>query len=109
MLFTGLLVSLTGLSACLASSPPALVQRGSYLNTLSKNQRELFNYAMTSLDANFGPPFMVRAQVLKAEHQADADHPQFESPRYTAWYGVGLLARNKGDDVAVASKIFRDV
>lgn len=71
MLFAGLLVSLAGLSACIASpsldarEPASLILRGghsSHLDTLSKNQRELFDYAMTGLDANFGPPFLVRAQ-----------------------------------------------
>ncbi|KIY67025.1 hypothetical protein CYLTODRAFT_462105 [Cylindrobasidium torrendii FP15055 ss-10] len=63
----------------------------SYLDSLSDNQRELFNYAMTGLDMNFAPPFI------------------FESTRYSAWYAVGLLARNEGDDLAVASQIIQDV
>ncbi|KAJ7588100.1 hypothetical protein C8J56DRAFT_860795 [Mycena floridula] len=63
----------------------------SFLDTLSTNQEALFNYGMKGLDANFRAPFL------------------FKSPRYSAWYAVGLLARNEGDDVAVASKMIRDV
>jgi len=32
---------------------------------------------------------------------------KFDSPRYSAWYAVGLLARNEGDDVKVASELIR--
>jgi len=32
---------------------------------------------------------------------------KFDSPRYSAWYAVGLLARNEGDDVEVASGLIR--
>ncbi|KAF8904879.1 hypothetical protein CPB85DRAFT_1437624 [Mucidula mucida] len=72
---------------------PGIVGRSnsSYLDTMSSNQRGLFVYAMEGLDANFAPPFI------------------FNSPRYSAWYAVGLLARNEGDDVAIANQIIRDV
>ncbi|KAF8875318.1 hypothetical protein BD779DRAFT_1563870 [Infundibulicybe gibba] len=63
----------------------------SYVDSLPANQRALFEYTMSGLDANFAPPFL------------------FGSPRYSAWYAVGLLARNEGDDVEVASNIFRQV
>ncbi|TFK38958.1 hypothetical protein BDQ12DRAFT_745607 [Crucibulum laeve] len=75
--------------------PHTLHERGnySYLATPPSNQRALFEYAMNGLDMNFGPPFLAC----------------FDSPRYSAWYAVGLLARNEDDDAKVASKIIRDV
>ncbi|KAF9468734.1 hypothetical protein BDZ94DRAFT_1209084 [Collybia nuda] len=63
----------------------------SYLNSLSSNQRQLFEYAMSGLDLNFGPPFL------------------FNSPRYSAWYAVGLLARARDNDVSTASEIIQQV
>ena len=33
----------------------------------------------------------------------------WDSPRYACWYAIGLVARNQGDDVAKAEKIFRTV
>ncbi|KAF8063496.1 hypothetical protein FPV67DRAFT_1701190 [Lyophyllum atratum] len=63
----------------------------SYLNGLSANQRRLFEYAMTGLDSNFAPPIL------------------FSSPRYSAWYAVGLLARARDNDIATAGNIIREV
>ncbi|KAJ7607118.1 hypothetical protein DFH06DRAFT_1347619 [Mycena polygramma] len=63
----------------------------SYLETLSDKQRAVFDYVLDALDENFSPPFL------------------FNSPRYSAWYAVGLLARNGEGDVATASTILRDV
>ncbi|KAF8989017.1 hypothetical protein BDQ17DRAFT_1257285, partial [Cyathus striatus] len=34
---------------------------------------------------------------------------QFGSPRYSAWYSVGLLARNEGGDATHAAEIIRNV
>ncbi|KAF9448777.1 hypothetical protein P691DRAFT_729053 [Macrolepiota fuliginosa MF-IS2] len=66
-------------------------EHGSYLDTLSSSQRSLFDEAIETLDANFAPPFL------------------FNSPRYSAWYSVGLLARNQGDDVNLAATMIQDV
>ncbi|KAJ7149246.1 hypothetical protein C8R43DRAFT_1068458 [Mycena crocata] len=63
----------------------------SYLETMSSKQRDLFEYVMDGLGQNFSPPFL------------------FNSPRYSAWYSVGLLARNDRGDVAVASSMLKDV
>ncbi|KIY52468.1 hypothetical protein FISHEDRAFT_35228 [Fistulina hepatica ATCC 64428] len=63
----------------------------SYRDTLSTNQRALFDYAIEALDANWAPPFL------------------FQTPRYSAWYAVGLLARNEGDDAALASRMIADL
>ncbi|KAJ6471753.1 hypothetical protein C8R47DRAFT_1297074 [Mycena vitilis] len=63
----------------------------SYVETLSGKQREVFNYVLEALDDNFSPPFL------------------FNSPRYSAWYAVGLLARNGEGDASTASIILRDV
>ncbi|KAJ7505894.1 hypothetical protein B0H11DRAFT_2220528 [Mycena galericulata] len=76
-----------------ASAPEYLIPRdaNSYLETLSSGQRDLFEYVIEALDENFNPPFL------------------FDSPRYSAWYAVGLLARNAQGDVAAASSMFIDV
>ncbi|KAJ7717780.1 hypothetical protein B0H16DRAFT_1798778 [Mycena metata] len=63
----------------------------SYLEALSETQRQVFDYVLDALDENFSPPFL------------------FNSPRYSAWYAVGLLARNGKGDVATASEILKDV
>ncbi|KAK7682357.1 hypothetical protein QCA50_014562 [Cerrena zonata] len=63
---------------------------GSHLNTLPQLQRELFDYAMEGLDANYGAPFL------------------FRSVRYSAWYAVALLARNEGNDVKTASSLIKN-
>lgn len=36
----------------------------SYLDSLSTNQRNLFEYAMSGLDSNFGPPFLVCSSIV---------------------------------------------
>ncbi|KAG6909244.1 hypothetical protein DXG01_001426 [Tephrocybe rancida] len=69
----------------------AAIDSPSYAKSLPPNQRKLFEYAMTGLDSNFGLPFL------------------FNSPRYSAWYSVGLLARAEGDDVATAATLIREV
>ncbi|GLB42799.1 hypothetical protein LshimejAT787_1202480 [Lyophyllum shimeji] len=74
-----------------AAVPNDALSSPSYLDGLSTNQQRLFEYAMKGLDINFAPPFL------------------FSSPRYSAWYAVGLLARAQGDDIATASKIIQDV
>ncbi|KAJ7731725.1 hypothetical protein B0H16DRAFT_1772439 [Mycena metata] len=61
----------------------------SYLEALSETQRQVFDYVLDALDENFSPPFF------------------FNSPRYSAWYAVGLLARNGKGDVATASEILK--
>ncbi|KAJ7676870.1 hypothetical protein DFH06DRAFT_1169211 [Mycena polygramma] len=104
LLKTVLLVGTTILPTCLASLPldaralgPSACLKGtravnaSYLETLSDKQREVFDYVLEALDENFSPPFL------------------FNSPRYSAWYAVGLLARNGEGDVATASTILKDV
>ncbi|KAJ3571230.1 hypothetical protein NP233_g3898 [Leucocoprinus birnbaumii] len=61
-----------------------------YRATLSPGQESLFDEAIGALDENFAPPLL------------------FNSPRYSAWYAVGLLARNEGNDVRVASDLIRN-
>ncbi|KAJ6455479.1 hypothetical protein C8R45DRAFT_1036459 [Mycena sanguinolenta] len=78
------------------SSSESLLGRGvnassSYLETLSERQRQVFEHVMEALDENFSPPFL------------------FNSPRYSAWYAVGLLARNGQGDVETASEMLKDV
>ncbi|KAF7292287.1 Chitin synthase 4 [Mycena kentingensis (nom. inval.)] len=63
----------------------------SYLSTLTANQRKVFDTVIEAVDASFAPPFL------------------FNSPRYTAWYAVGLLARNGKGDAQLASTLLRNV
>jgi hypothetical protein len=41
--------------------------------------------------------------------ESDSYPLKFNSPRYSAWYAVGLLARNEEDDVEIASQIIQTV
>ncbi|KAJ6624384.1 hypothetical protein B0H10DRAFT_738161 [Mycena sp. CBHHK59/15] len=102
MLLKSLLAVATVLPGCLSSLPldtraPASASldrshaNSSYLETLSAKQRDLFNHVMEALDDDFALPFL------------------FDSPRYSAWYAVGLLARNAQGDAATASSIIKDV
>ncbi|KAJ7090849.1 hypothetical protein B0H15DRAFT_837082 [Mycena belliarum] len=92
---TGCLASLPLDARAPPGAPSSLVDRSransSYLETLSKTQRNLFDHVLDALDANFSPPFL------------------FNSPRYSAWYAVGLLARSEEGDVETASVMIRDV
>lgn len=83
-------------------------QNSSHLDTLPDKQRQLFEYAMEGLDAYFAPPFLVRVFVIRMLSIILTSF-QFKSPRYSAWYAVGLLARNEDDDVQVASTLIRNV
>ncbi|KAJ7267830.1 hypothetical protein C8J57DRAFT_1325931 [Mycena rebaudengoi] len=106
MVFKTLIVVASLLSICLSSAPldprapssasvASLLDRphanASYLEGLSENQRELFENVMDALDVNFARPFL------------------FDSPRYSAWYSVALLARNGKGDAATASEIIKNV
>ncbi|KAF8194411.1 hypothetical protein K438DRAFT_1827950 [Mycena galopus ATCC 62051] len=99
LLTTALPLCLASLAhnACASASPAesfldrSLGENASYLETLSEKQRQVFEYVLDALDDNFSPPFL------------------FDSPRYSAWYAVGLLARNGKGDITTASAILRDV
>ncbi|THU86169.1 hypothetical protein K435DRAFT_970410 [Dendrothele bispora CBS 962.96] len=81
----------------LLSSLPCIAN-ASYLDSLSPLQREVFDYGMSALDVNFagGPDSLLFDGIS-------------DSIRYSAWYAVGLLARNEGDDVDVASGMLKKV
>jgi len=79
-----------------------------YLDTISSGQRSLFNQAIHALDVNFASPLLVSVLFVTLELTIDFVFGfKFDSPRYSAWYAVGLLARNEGDDVEVASELIR--
>ncbi|KAF5360896.1 hypothetical protein D9756_004510 [Leucocoprinus leucothites] len=61
-----------------------------YLNTISEGQKSLFTEAIDALEANFAPPLL------------------FDSPRYSAWFAVGLLARNEDDDIKLATALIQN-
>ncbi|KAF5389578.1 hypothetical protein D9757_004100 [Collybiopsis confluens] len=65
----------------------------SFLDSVSLTQRDLFDYGMTGLDINWGGPGTFI----------------FGSARYSAWYAVGLLARNTNEDVKNANELLHDV
>jgi hypothetical protein len=71
------LLAVAALPACLSldARAPGPVSReslldtarganASYLETLSTNQRGLFDYVLDALDDNFSPPFLVRFILL---------------------------------------------
>ncbi|KAH8659266.1 hypothetical protein BGZ60DRAFT_382353 [Tricladium varicosporioides] len=74
----------------------------SYVSTLSTNAQGLFNESMAYLD-NFWDPV---AGYLYDEGAAAALRHETRS---SAWYSIGLLARNEGTDVADAEKIITNV
>lgn len=81
----------------------------SYLETLSEKQRQVFDYVLEALDENFSPPFLVSNGSSSSSSCRFDVGGQFNSPRYSAWYAVGLLARNGKGDVDTASTMLRDV
>ncbi|KAJ8084619.1 hypothetical protein PM082_003393 [Marasmius tenuissimus] len=89
------LVVATGASLVWGTSigPSELLQRepGLYMETLPDKQQAVFSYAMEVMDAFFKKPLL------------------WDSPRYSAWYAVGLLARNKQEDASTAAAIIEEV
>ncbi|KIK68511.1 hypothetical protein GYMLUDRAFT_721800 [Collybiopsis luxurians FD-317 M1] len=65
----------------------------SFLDSLPATQRDIFNYGMKGLDINWGGPGTFI----------------FGSVRYSAWYAVGLLARNENDDAKDANDLIKSV
>lgn len=94
--------------------PSGITGSKPYLDTLSKNQRAVFDYAIQTLNeaSRETPPFVVWFLFSLASLAFligdSISCPQFNSVRYGVWHGVGLLARNEGNDSAVAAEIFSE-
>lgn len=80
---------------------PAACTSG-YVNTLPRNAQGLFTESMTWLDNYYDPS----AGYLFDESSATALRHETRS---SAWYAIGLLARNKGKDVQYAEDIITNV
>lgn len=83
----------------------------SFLDTLPSKQRDLFNYAMKGLDMNWGGPgtYIVSIYSTNSRDLPTSNVMQFGSVRYSAWYAVGLLARNENDDAKDANELVRNM
>lgn len=77
-------------------------QNGSYVSTLSVNTQDLFTESMDWLDSYYDPT----AGYLF--HTGEASALRHET-RSSAWYAIGLLARNEGGDVSDAMNIITNV
>ncbi|KAK2624550.1 hypothetical protein QTJ16_006500 [Diplocarpon rosae] len=73
-----------------------------YVNTLPENARGLFTESMIWLDGYFDP----REGYL---FQVDAASALRHETRSSAWYAVGLLARNQGQDTQYAEQIITNI
>jgi hypothetical protein len=74
----------------------------SYISTLPLNAQGLLNESMAWMDSFYDPS----AGYLFGESAATALRHETRS---SAWYAVGLLARNNGSDVQEALKILTNV
>lgn len=74
----------------------------SYVNSLSTNAQEVLNQSMSWMDGYYD----TTAGYL---YSVDAAAALRHDTRSSAWYAVGLLARNQGDDVNNAEKILTNI
>lgn len=75
---------------------------GSYASSLSSNAQELFTESMTWLDTFYDSE---AGYLYDLSAQTALDH----ETRSSAWYALGLLARNEGNDVQEAEKIVNNI
>lgn len=73
-----------------------------YVNSLSINAQEVLNQSMSWMDGYYD----TAAGYL---YNLDAAAALRHDTRSSAWYAVGLLARNQGDDVKNAEKILANI
>lgn len=81
---------------------PVACSNTSYVSSLSKNAQSLFTESMSWLDGYYDPT----AGYLFNEDSASALNHETRS---SAWYAIGLLARNEGRDVEYAMDIITNV
>lgn len=77
-------------------------QARSYVSTLSQNAQGLFNESMDYLDRAYDES---AGYLYETSGSAALRH----DTRSSAWYAIGLLARNQGSDVSEAEKIISNV
>lgn len=94
-------VQLASLLAIPASCHP-FPNETSYVSTLPKNSQSLFTESMAWMDGFYDPS----AGYLFDESSATALRHETRS---SAWYAIGLLGRNEGDDVKNALEIITNV
>jgi hypothetical protein len=94
------LASILAIPAAGAPSPNS--RDASYVSTLPSNAQSLFRESMDWLDGFYDPA----AGYLFDESSATALRHETRS---SAWYAVGLLARNENDDVKNALQIITNV
>lgn len=78
------------------------VRAGSYVGTLPDNAQGLFNESMDYLDRAYDDS---AGYLYQTSGAAALRH----DTRSSAWYAIGLLARNQGSDVSAAEKIISNV
>jgi hypothetical protein len=85
-----------------ASAPSSHSKNFSYVSSLPKNSQSLFTESMEWMDGFYDPS----AGYLFDESSATALRHETRS---SAWYAIGLLARNEQDDVKNALQIITNV
>lgn len=90
------------LRAALSLLPLISYSHGSYVSSLPSKAGELFTESMTWLDTFYDPQ---AGYLYDLSGQTALDH----NTRSSAWYALGLLARNEGDDVQEAEKIVNNI
>lgn len=75
---------------------------GSYVKSMSSNTRQMFTESMNWMDGYYDSD----AGYLYDFSAATALRHETRS---SAWYALGLLARNEGTDVAEAEKIITNI
>jgi hypothetical protein len=81
---------------------PAAANNKSYVSSLPEYAQDLFTESMNWLDGYYDPD----AGYLFAMDSSSAMHHETRS---SAWYSIGLLARNEGSDVKDAMDIITNI
>lgn len=76
----------------------------SFVSTLPAGAQDMFNQSMSYLDTLYDPEAHYLYDVSQGT-QTSLNH----ETRASAWYAIGLLARNNGSDVNEAMQIIRNV
>ncbi|ETN39092.1 uncharacterized protein HMPREF1541_05314 [Cyphellophora europaea CBS 101466] len=80
----------------------AAVARASYVDSLPSNAQELFSESMSWMDTFYDTE---AGYLYDLSAQTALDH----ETRSSAWYALGLLARNEDDNVQQAEKIVNNI
>jgi hypothetical protein len=88
--------------ASLVVIPAVAHKNKSYVSTLPKYAQELFTQSMDWMDGYYDP---VAGYLFDQSSAAALNH----ETRSSAWYAIGLLARNEGSDVEDALTIITNI